>query len=60
MSSLTQERTKLVDAISRIANGLIPTWTGSKADIEFHESVIRLTKGIVTAWEKWLKEKKGN
>lgn len=26
------------------------------ATIRFHEKVIRLMKGIITAWEDWLKE----
>ncbi len=24
------------------------------ATIQFHEALIRLAKGVVTAWEKWL------
>ncbi len=29
-----------------------------EASIELHESLIRLAKGVITAWEKWLSKKK--
>lgn len=28
----------------------------SPATIQFHEALIRLLKGAISAWEKWLKE----
>jgi hypothetical protein len=30
----------------------------SPATVRFHEKVIRLLKGVLTAWEEWLKENK--
>lgn len=30
----------------------------SKSSIILHESLIRLAKGMVSAWEKWLNEAK--
>lgn len=27
---------------------------------EFHETVIRLLKGVLTAWEKWLSKQEAN
>ncbi len=28
----------------------------SKATLKLHETLIRLAKGMITAWETWLKE----
>jgi len=28
----------------------------SKATIKLHETLIRLAKGMISAWENWLKE----
>jgi len=28
------------------------------ATIQFHETLIRLLKGVVSAWEKWLESQK--
>jgi len=30
----------------------------TQATIKLHESLIRLAKGMISAWEEWLKEKK--
>lgn len=30
----------------------------SSATVKLHESLIRLAKGMISAWEVWLKEKK--
>jgi hypothetical protein len=30
-----------------------------QASIKLHESLIRLAKGMITAWEEWLNYKKG-
>lgn len=32
----------------------------SPETIMLHESLIRFAKGMISAWEKWLKEKKQN
>lgn len=32
----------------------------TQASIKLHESLIRMAKGMITAWEEWLKEKKKN
>lgn len=30
----------------------------TQATIKLHESLIRLAKGMITAWEEWLRAKK--